>query len=66
MFMYKIEQNGKVVDVVKYPNFVRFMDSGYIAFTDKASAQGIIGSDGQTIYSFKPVNRKDVSIAAIK
>jgi hypothetical protein len=52
--MYKLIQNGKIVDVVKYPRFVSFLPSGHIAITDKTSAQGIVGSDNQTIYSFKP------------
>ena len=51
--MYKIIQNDKVVDVVKYPRFVSFLPTGHIAITDKTSAHGIVGSDNKTIYSFK-------------
>jgi hypothetical protein len=64
--MYKIIQNDKVIDVVKYPHFVMFLNSGCIAITDKTSAQGIIGSDDITIYSFKPTSHKDISVVAIK
>lgn len=51
--MFKIVQNNKIVDAVKYPQFVSFLTSGHIAMTDKTSADGIIGSDNKTIYSFK-------------
>lgn len=51
--MYKIIQNNKVLDVVQKPRFVRFLASGHIALTDKSSANGIVGSDKKTIYSFK-------------
>jgi hypothetical protein len=62
--MYKIIQNNKVIDVVRHPRFVRFLKSGYIALTDKLSAQGIVGSDNETIYSFKP--RPKYSVVSIK
>jgi hypothetical protein len=50
--MYKIIQNNKVIDVVKYPQFVSFLASGHITMTDKTSAEGIVGSDNKTVYSF--------------
>lgn len=65
MSMYKIIQNDKVVDVVKYPRFLRFLKSG-VAITDQTSAQGIAGSDNKTIYSFNPVKGHDTIVAAIK
>lgn len=49
---YKIMQDGTVIDVVRNPSFVKFLASGHIAITDKSSAQGIVGSDLKTIYSF--------------
>jgi hypothetical protein len=52
--MYKIIQNNKVIDVVKYPQFINFLASGHIAMTDKTSANGIVGSDNKTVYSFQP------------
>ncbi len=51
--MYKIIQSGQVIDIVKYPRFVNFLSAGHIAITDKTSANGIVGSDNKTIYSFK-------------
>lgn len=64
--MYKIIQDNKVVDVVRLPRFVRFLSTGHVAITDKSSAQGIIGSDDKTIYSFKPISREDTTVAEIK
>jgi hypothetical protein len=52
--MYKIIQNNKVIDVVQKPRFIRFLASGNIALTDSSSANGIVGSDNKTIYSFQP------------
>lgn len=52
--MYKIIQNNKVIDVVKYPQFIKFLASGHIAITDKTSANGIASSDYKTAYSFQP------------
>lgn len=64
--MYKIIHNNKVVDVVRVPSFIRFLKSGHVTITDRASAQGILGSDQQTVYSFKQVSRKDAIIASIE
>ncbi len=66
MSMYKIVHNEKVVDVVKIPHFFKLLSSGHVAFTDKSSAHGIVGSDGKTLYSFKPTARKDVVVASIE
>lgn len=51
--MYKIIQNNKIIDVVKYPQFVSFLASGHITITDKTSAEGIVGSNNKTVYSFQ-------------
>lgn len=64
MSMYKITQNDKVVDVVQQPHFLRFLSSGRIAFTDKTSAQGILGSNNR-LYSFKQVAHKRATVATI-
>lgn len=64
--MYKIIQNNKVVDVVQIPRFVRFLSSGHVAFTDKTSAHGIVGSDNVTIYSFSPTYKNGVTVASIE
>ena len=58
--MYKIIQNNNVIDVVNVPRFVKFLSSGHIAITDKTSAQGIAGSDNNTIYSFIASNKYQV------
>ena len=50
--MYKIIYNDNVIDVVKHPKFVRFLQFGHIALTDKTTAQGIVGSNDEDIYSF--------------
>ena len=52
--MYKIICDDKVIDVVERAQFVRFLMFDHIALTDKTAAQGIVGSDGDTIYSFGP------------
>lgn len=54
--MYKIIQDEKIIDVIRIPNFVSFLPTGHIAMSDKASATGIVGSDGQTVYSFSENN----------
>jgi hypothetical protein len=64
--MYKIIQNNKVVDVVQVPSFIRFLATGHIAMTDKVSAQGVVGSDEKTIYSFMPVAGKDFKIVTLE
>ena len=63
--MYSIIYEGKIIDVVKNPTFVKVLPSGHVAFTDKVSANGIISSDRKTIYSFEPVNRKNVKVVTI-
>lgn len=64
--MYKIIYNSKVVDVVSNPTFIRFLPTGYIAIVDKTSAQGIVGSDGKTIYSFVDNKRADINTVSIE
>ena len=64
--MYKIIQNNKVVDVVHVPSFIRFLATGHIAMTDKISAQGVVGSDEKTIYSFMPIAGKDFKIVTLE
>lgn len=65
--MYKIISEDKVIDVVSQPKFVRFLQFGHIALTDKTTAQGIVGSDNSTVYSFISGNKYPlVSIVEIK
>ena len=66
--MYKIIHEGNIIDVVRNPSFVKFLSSGHIAITDKTSAQGIVGSDKKTVYSFnsnQDTSIKEVSIEKI-
>lgn len=63
--MYKVVHDGKVIDIIEQPKFVRFLTSCHIAFTDKASAQGIVGSDGTTVYSFKQIPNKSYTIVSL-
>lgn len=61
--MYKIIRNDKVVDVVKNPYFVNILPTGNVVISDKSNANGIIGSDDLTIYSFSPNKREDIITA---
>ena len=64
--MYKIIHNNKIIDVVKYPSFIKFLPTGHIAFVDKGSAQGVLGSDAKTIYSFKAIAGKSYPVATLE
>jgi len=64
--MYKVIHNNKVIDVIRNPHFVKFLTSGHIAMTGKTTAQGIVGSDNQTVYSFKPTIHQNVKVVVIK
>jgi hypothetical protein len=50
--MYKIIKDNRIIDVIKYADFVRFLPSGQVLRTSKDLAEGIVGSDYRTIYSF--------------
>ncbi len=63
--MYSIIYQNKIIDVVQNPTFVKVLPSGHVAFTDMASANGIVGSDEKTIYGFEHVNRKNVKVVTI-
>ena len=62
--MYKIIYKGEVVDILRNPSFVSFLPTGHIAMTDKSSAQGVVGSDGLTVYSFTSVN-PDIKVVSL-
>lgn len=64
--MIKIIQNDKVIDVVKFPSYIKFLKFGHIAMTDKSTAQGVLGSDNKTVYSFTPVAAKTAGVATVK
>ncbi len=63
--MIKIIKNEKVIDVVRVPRFIKFLPSGHVAITDKASAQGIVGSDTTSIYSFTPVAHQTAGVVTV-
>lgn len=63
--MYKIINNDKVIDIVLDPKFIRFLSTGHITLTDKSSAQGILGSDDHTIYSFMPIVGKNYTVVTV-
>ena len=60
--MIKLVQNNKVIDVVKYPRYVRFLSPERIALTNKALAQGVASSDNTKIYSYAPVEAKTAGV----
>lgn len=62
--MYKIIQDNKVIDIVEHPQFVRFLSTGHIAFTDKSSAQGL-AKDG-ILYSFDKIPKVNTIQVSIK
>ncbi len=64
--MYSIICKNIVIDVVQKPTFIKVLPSGHVSFTDRFSANGIVGSDEKTIYVFEPVNRKNAEIVTIK
>ena len=64
--MYKILHEGTVIDVVRNPSFVKFLSSGHIAITDKMSAQGIVGSDKKTVYSFSLIPDLSMRVVSIE
>ena len=64
--MYSIIYQNNIIDVVQNPTFVKVLPSGHVTFTDKASANGIIGSDNKTIYGFEQINRENAKIISIE
>lgn len=64
--MYKIIKDNKVIDVIEYPDFIRFLPTGFITRTDKTLAQGIMGSNNKTIYSFVSVANKTIPVVTIE
>ncbi len=65
--MYKIIKEGKVIDVIKCADFIRFLPGGQVIRTSEDLAEGIIGSDYQTIYSFgSTINTKAIVITLEK
>lgn len=66
--MLKIIQNDKIIDVVNFPRYVKFLSTGHVAITNKGSAQGIVGSDTISVYRFASAENNSaeaVSVAEI-
>lgn len=63
--MLKIIQDEKIIDVVRVPRYVKFLPTGHIAITDKATAQGIVGSDTKSVYSFIPTALPAVGMVTV-
>jgi hypothetical protein len=64
--MYKIILDNKIIDVVRKPRFLKLLKSGFVAITDKSSANGIAGSDNKTIYSLVDDIRADIPTVIIE
>lgn len=63
--MYSIIYEGKIIDVIQKPTFIKVLPSGRVAFTDKASANGIKGSDDKTLYTFEATCREGTKVVTI-
>lgn len=64
--MIKIIKDDKIIDVVRVPRYVKFLPTGHIAITDKTTAQGIVGSDTKSIYSFIPTTANVVGMVTVE
>lgn len=64
--IYKVICDNKIIDVIKHPKFVKFLASGHIAVTDKQSADGIVGSDNKTFYSFDNMSARVSAVVSIE
>ena len=64
--MYKIMQEGKVIDLINFPKFIKFLKSGLVTITNSFLAQGIIGSDDETIYCFSSILGKDYPVVTLE
>lgn len=64
--MYKIIHEGQVIDVVRNPDFLKFLPYGHVVRTNKAYAHGIVGSDKKTIYSFSPQVDSNLKVVTIE
>ena len=66
--MYKIIHEGKVIDVIRVPKFLKFISKNNIALASETTAEGVASSDGKTAYSFGPCKKpgtKQVKIEPI-
>ena len=49
--MYKVIYDNRIIDVLRYPTYLRFLTNGNVTTTGQTSAQGVAGSDGDTVYA---------------
>lgn len=63
--MIKIIQDDKVIDVVRRPKYIKFLSPKRIAITNKALAQGVVGSDNIKVYSYAPVEAKTAGVVTV-
>lgn len=64
--MYKIIKNNYIIDLAENIQYIRFLPSGHIAFTDKTSAQGFLGSDNKTVYSLASFEKPGYELAFVE
>lgn len=63
--MYKVIHNNRIIDVVKHPKFIKFLATGHIAMTGYSAADGLVGSDNETLYCFTPIKGRNLQIVKI-
>jgi hypothetical protein len=63
--MYKIVQDNKIIDVIKYPKFIKFLATGHIAMTGRSTAEGVVGSDNEALYCFLPIKGRSLPVVQI-
>ena len=63
--MYKVIHDNNIIDVIKHPKFIKFLANGHIAMTDESSAQGIVGADNKTLYSFAAIPGRELLIVEL-
>ena len=63
--MYKVIQDNRIIDVVKHPKFIKFLTTGHIAMTGYSAADGLVGSDNETLYCFAPIKGRDLQIVRV-
>ena len=63
--MYKVIQDNRIIDVVKHPKFIKFLTTGHIAMTGYSTADGLVGSDNETLYCFAPIKGRNLQTVRV-
>lgn len=50
--MFKIISSNKIIDVIKNPQYIRFIENGHICKSTESNAHGLLGSDNKKVYRF--------------